>query len=73
MIMGEGREMSDEVILGTKGCRYWKEHLLGAILLCSYLKLSEMLVIFSHCTFLFTEGIERPQHKVLHQRDAWEL
>lgn len=67
MIMGEGREMSDKVILGTKGCRYWKEHLLGAIPLCSYLKLSEMLVIFSHCTFLFTEGIERPQHKALHQ------
>ena len=61
MIMGEGREMSDKVILGTKGCRYWKEHLLGAI------PLSEMLVIFSHCTFLFTEGIERPQHKALHQ------
>lgn len=67
MIMGEGRGMSDKVILGTKGRRYWKEHLLGAIPLCSYLKLSEMLVIFSHCTFLSTEGIERPQHKALHQ------
>lgn len=66
MIIGEGREMSDEAILGTKGPRYWKEHLPGAIPSCSYLKLSGTLVISFHCTFLFIEAIERPQHKMLY-------
>lgn len=64
--MGEGREMCDEAILGIKGHRYWKEHLLGVMLICSYLKLSGPLGIFFYGTFLFTEGIKRPQHKVVY-------